>query len=154
MMTRDEELIERLLAFAGRLDVVPDDTPDIAYLCVEMTHGEGRNVRDSINALVDRLAALAASPVVGDKGQREQVARIIDPGAWANGSTADHARAFGSVRAAVSRRNSSRAVALAKADAILSSTPVRAESMTRRMMAAQASEAAERGEPYNERDGG
>jgi hypothetical protein len=54
-----EAMRDALRAFARRLDGVPDDTPDIAYLGVEMTHGEGRSVRDAIDAI------LALTPVEG-----------------------------------------------------------------------------------------
>jgi hypothetical protein len=37
--------------FGARLAQVPDDTPDVAYCGVDMTHGEARKIRDAIASM-------------------------------------------------------------------------------------------------------
>lgn len=75
----------------GRLDGVPDDTPDIAYLGVEMTHGEGRSVRDAIDA-IEGVGSSEARTEYGWLIERDGHGglRYATPRSW----TADHMKAL------------------------------------------------------------
>jgi len=55
-----------LADFGSRLDSVPNNTPGHAYLGVDMTHAEGRAVRDAIDTI------LATQPATSQEADGQQ----------------------------------------------------------------------------------
>lgn len=44
---------DKLRALADALGIVPDDTPDVAYFGIDMTHGQARALRPAILAMAE-----------------------------------------------------------------------------------------------------
>jgi len=75
------EAREALAEFANRLDACPEDTPDIAYAGIESTHGEVREIRKAIRALVVATMGTGKRDVAAEQ-LRDDIIDLITPLHW------------------------------------------------------------------------